>query len=178
MKDRWITRTLSENSSLLRRIGAKSDTYDIMWDTSAKLLRIRGSNREWQIPVASAIDAMALLNNDKKWDQSYGGFFNQRDVNRLPEGLEGLYYIHSSDFETVYLGKSDRCIRGRLQTHLKGSSNRLLKNAVQSGIQLSFYCWESPNPRYEESIEIKRLKEAGSLKGQRSEKKPLIEYLD
>ena len=94
------------------------------------------------------------------------------------KGMKGIYYIHDANFGTVYLGKSDSCVWTRLDCHLRGSSNRRLRQAVSSGENLSFFCWESPNPSYEEALEIKRLKEAGSLKGQRREIKPLIESLD
>jgi hypothetical protein len=178
MKNRWISRTLPENALLLRKIGAKAGTYDIKWDVPEKVIRIKNSSQEWQIPVGSAIDAMTLLNNDNKFDRSYGGLLNSKAIGRIPDGMEGLYYIHSSDFQQVYIGKSDRCVKGRLQSHLRSSSNSNLRNVINSGTELLFYCWESPDPKYEESIEIKRLKDAGHLKGQRSEKKPLIQYLD
>lgn len=183
MKNSWTTRFLSEDSPLLQRIGAKPDTYDIMWDTSTKIIRIKGSGQEWKIPLASAIDAMSLLGGkietkDKQiGNRYYGGVFNQEGIRRVPPGMEGLYYIHSSDYETEYLGKSNSCVKGRLQRHLNGSSNSSLRVAVQSGEELLFYCWESPDPKYEEAIEIKRLKETGSLIRQRREVKPLI-YLD
>jgi hypothetical protein len=184
MKDRWTTRSLSADSPLLQRISGKPGSYDVMWDTSAKVVRVRGSGQEWTIPLASAIDALALLGGaqgkkeEKAWSKEFGGVFNQSRVNSLPDGLQGLYYIHSSDSETMYLGKSDSCIKGRLQSHLRSSSNSRLRAAVQAGKDLLFFCWESPNPSYEEAIEIKRLKGAGFLAGQRREKKPLIEYLD
>jgi hypothetical protein len=183
MKNSWTTRTLSENSPLLKRIGAESGTYDLMWETSAKVIRIKGHGQEWSIPFASAADALSLLEgkaqteNEKKWNREYGGVFSKDGIARLPDDLEGLYYIHTSDSETMYLGKSDRSVKGRLESHLKSSSNSRLRQAVQSGEDLLFYCWESPNPSYEEAIEIKRLKGEGLLKGQRREKKPLI-YLD
>lgn len=184
MKDCWITRSISGDSPLLQRIGAKPGIYNIMWDTSAKLIHITGSGQEWKIPLASAIDAMSLLggktgtNDERMWNREYGGVFNQNGIDRLPSGLKGLYYIHSSDSGTMYLGKSDSCVKGRLQSHLRNSSNSRLRSAVQSGQELLFFCWESPSPSYEEAIEIKRLKGAGFLKGQRRERKPLIEYLD
>jgi hypothetical protein len=184
MKDSWSTHYLSENSPILQRIGAKPGTYNLKWDTSEKVIHINSYGQEWKIPLASAIDAMSLLggktatNDERKWDRDYCGFFNQNGIDRVPSGLMGLYYIHSSDSETMYLGKSDSCVKGRLKSHLSYSSNRRLRSAVQSGKELFFYCWESPNPSYEEAIEIKRLKGVGFLSGQRREKKPLIEYLD
>lgn len=111
------------------------------------------------------------------WDKQYAGEFNQSSVGRVDDDLEGLYFIHTPDFETMYIGKSDSCIKTRLQAHLRGSSNRNLRSAVNSGSDLLFMCWESANPKYEEALEIKRLKAAGLL-NQRNEKKPLIEYLD
>jgi hypothetical protein len=83
MKDCWTTRSLSGDSPLLQRIGAKPGIYNIMWDTSAKLIHITGSGQEWKIPLASAIDAMSLLggktgtNDERMWNREYGGVFNQ-----------------------------------------------------------------------------------------------------
>lgn len=184
MKNSWTTRSLSEESPLLKRIGGKAGTYDVMWDTSAKVIRIKGSGQEWKIPLASGIDAMSLLGGsagtkeEKMWSREYSGVFNKSNIDSLPDGLEGLYYIDSYDSETMYLGKSDSCVKGRLQSHLRNSSNSSLRSAVKSGKNLFFFCWESPNPKYEEAIEIKRLKGADFLRGQRREKKPLIQELD
>jgi hypothetical protein len=177
MKDHWITRSLSGDSPLLQRIGAKPGTYKVKWDTSAKLIHVTSSGQEWKIPLASAMDAMSLLGS-RMWNRQYGGVFSKNGISIVDTGLQGLYYIHSSDFETMYLGKSDSCVKGRLQSHLRSSTNSRLRSAVQSGKELFFFCWESPNPRYEEALEIKRLKGAGFLKGQKRERKPLIEYLD
>jgi len=118
------------------------------------------------------------VNKDGSWDKNYCGFFNQACVEEVPPSLKGLYYIHNADLSKQYIGKSDDCIKGRLKAHLRGSHNKNLKALVASGEELSFYCWESPDPKYEEAIEIKRFKEVGLLKGQRRENKPLIEYLD
>ncbi|MTJ11201.1 GIY-YIG nuclease family protein [Anabaena sp. UHCC 0187] len=112
------------------------------------------------------------------WDKQYGGDFNKNGIDRVTRNMRGIYYIHSADFRTVYIGKSDDCIYGRLSVHLNGSSNRNLRSAVNSGVNLLFFCWESADPKYEEAQEIKRLKESGQLKGQRRELKPLIEELD
>lgn len=179
MKDCWTTRFLSEDAPLLQRIGGKPGTYNVMRDKSAKVLRVNGFGQEWKIPYASTEDAMSLLGN-RMWGREYGGVFNENGIkgDRVPPGLKGLYYIHSSDSETMYLGKSDDCVKGRLQSHLRNSSNSRLRSAVQSGKELLFFCWESPDPKYEEAIEIKRLKEGGFLRGQKRERKPLIEYLD
>jgi hypothetical protein len=111
------------------------------------------------------------------WGEEYFGIFNQASVEKIGSNLKGLYHIYSSD-GMQYIGKSDDCIRGRLKSHLRSSTNKRLKAAVQLGTEFVFSCWESPDPKYEEAIEIKRMKGAGLLKGQRREKKPLIEYLD
>jgi hypothetical protein len=114
---------------------------------------------------------------EEPWGKEYFGIFNQDSVEKIDKDLKGIYHIYSSD-GMQYIGKSDDCIRGRLKCHLKESTNKRLKAAVQAGTEFVFSCWESPDPKYEEAIEIKRMKGAGLLKGQRSEKKPLIEYLD
>jgi predicted GIY-YIG superfamily endonuclease len=111
------------------------------------------------------------------WGKEHFGIFNQASVENVDSNLKGIYHIYSSD-GMQYIGKSDDCIRGRLKCHLTNSTNKLLKAAVQSGTEFVFSCWESPDPKYEEAIEIKRMKGAALLKGQRNEKKPLIEYLD
>jgi hypothetical protein len=112
------------------------------------------------------------------WDKEYGGDFNKNGIDKVPRNMKGIYYIHSADFRTVYIGKSESSIYDRLDSHLRNSSNRNLRNAVNSGVNLLFFCWESPDPAYEEAQEIKRLKASGQLKGQRRELKPLIEELD
>jgi hypothetical protein len=111
------------------------------------------------------------------WNKEFAGPFNQSSVGRVDDNIKGLYFIHTPDFKTMYIGKSDSCVKERLKKHLRSSSNSNLRSAVNSGAELLFMCWESPNPKYEEALEIKRLKSAGLLH-QRSEIKPLIEYLD
>jgi hypothetical protein len=125
-------------------------------------------------------DPLPLLPEDENdsWREEYGSSFNQDRIEKVPSNLKGLYCIHNTDFSKQYIGKSDDCIKGRLKAHLKGSHNKNLKALVESGEEVFFYCWQSPDPKYEEAIEIKRLKEVGLLKGQRREKKHLIEYLD
>lgn len=125
-------------------------------------------------------DPSPLLPEDENdsWHEEYGSSFNQDRIEKVPSNLKGLYCIHNADFSKQYIGKSDDCIKGRLKAHLKGSHNKNLKALVESGEEVFFYCWQSPDPKYEEAIEIKRLKEAGLLKEQRREKKPLIKYLD
>lgn len=111
------------------------------------------------------------------WEKEYFGIFNQDSVEKIDRNLKGIYHIYSSD-GMQYIGKSDSCIRGRLKCHLKDSRNKRLKAAIESEVEFIFSCWESPDPKYEEALEIKRMKGSGLLKGQRREKKPLIEYLD
>ncbi|MEA5421355.1 hypothetical protein VB712_19190 [Spirulina sp. CCNP1310] len=111
------------------------------------------------------------------WNKEFAGPFNQSSVGQVDNNMKGLYFIHTPGFETMYIGKSDSCVKTRLQAHLRSSSNKNLRSVVNSGADLLFMCWDSPNPKYEEALEIKRLKSAGLLH-QRSEKKPLIEYLD
>jgi hypothetical protein len=111
------------------------------------------------------------------WGKEHFGIFDQASVENVAPNLKGIYHIYSSD-GIQYIGKSDDCIRRRLKCHLTNSTNKSLKAAVQSDTEFVFSCWESPDPKYEEAIEIKRMRGAGLLKGQRNEKKPLIEYLD
>lgn len=66
MKDRWTNRSLSSDSLLLQRIDGKPGNYDVMWDTSMKVIRIKGFGQEWTIPLASAINAMSLLGGSEK----------------------------------------------------------------------------------------------------------------
>ena len=116
----------------------------------------------------------ALKNEEPKWDRSFNDSFNEGCIGKIPQGLKGIYSIHGVSSETMYLGKSDDCIRSRLLSHLRESSNRNLKKAISSGERLVFFCKESPDPKYEEALEIKRLKSAGYLQGQRREHKPLL----
>jgi hypothetical protein len=121
-------------------------------------------------------DVLNLLQNeDPKWDRSFNDSFNEACISKIPKGLKGIYSIHGVSSETMYLGMTENCIRGRLLQHLQGSSNRNLKKAISSGERLVFFCKESPDPKYEEALEIKRLKSAGYLQGQRREHKPLLE---
>jgi hypothetical protein len=114
---------------------------------------------------------------EELWGNEGAGEFNKDFVKCIPPGLKGLYHIYSSD-DVQYLGKSSNCIRGRLKCHLNGSTNKKLRAAIESGKNFSVAYWESPDPEYEEALEIQRLKAAQLLKGQRNEKKPLIEGFD
>lgn len=110
-------------------------------------------------------------------DEINGGIFNEACVSKVKPNLKGIYHIWESP-EVQYVGKSDDCIRGRLEKHLKGKGNQKIAEALQSGAELVFAYWESPHPTYEEALEIARLKNTGLLDNQKRERKPLIIYLD
>ncbi|MDJ1172804.1 GIY-YIG nuclease family protein [Roseofilum capinflatum] len=110
-------------------------------------------------------------------DEIKGGLFNETCVNEIEPNLKGIYHIWESP-EVQYIGKSDDCIRGRLEKHLNGKGNKRIAKAIQSGAELVFSYWESPHPTYEEALEIARLKKTGFLNNQKRERKPLIIYLD
>ncbi|HBR00468.1 MULTISPECIES: hypothetical protein [unclassified Roseofilum] len=110
-------------------------------------------------------------------DQLKAGIFNETCVNEIEPNLKGIYHIWESP-EVQYVGKSDDCIRGRLEKHLKGEGNQRIAKAIRSGVELVFSYWESPHPTYEEALEIARLKNAGLLDNQKRERKPLIIHLD
>ncbi|MDJ1171511.1 GIY-YIG nuclease family protein [Roseofilum sp. BLCC_M154] len=110
-------------------------------------------------------------------DEIKGGIFNETCVNEIEPHLKGIYHIWESP-EVQYVGKSDDCIRGRLEKHLKGEGNKRIAKAIRSGAELVFSYWESPHPTYEEALEIARLKKTGFLNNQKRERKPLIIYLD
>ena len=111
------------------------------------------------------------------WDEWRAGTFSQKGIETVPLRLKGLYYIHSSDFSELYIGKSDYCVKLRLSKHLRGRGHKKIKELVDSGKELFFFCHESPDPKYEEAIEIKKFKEQGLLETQKNEFKPLT-YLD
>lgn len=133
------------------------------------------NNKLRQMNDMLAEDVLKVLEG---WDRSYSGSLNKECVAKIPHRLKGVYTIHGVVSETMYVGQSESCIRTRLESHLGGSSNSNLKKAVSSGENLIFFCKESPDPRYEEALEIKRLKSAGYLQGQRREHKPLLELID
>lgn len=154
-----------------------------MFDTKAKVIRVKDLLKEYKpISVKSGEDALSILEGLEKMGQKwreYQGVFTKEEIAKIPDDLKGLYFIFSSDCETMYLGKSSgsKGVKSRLESHLRNSSNQALRSAVQSGEKFFFFCWESPDPEYEEAIEIKRLKERGLLTNQRRENKPLT-YLD
>ncbi|WP_283757728.1 hypothetical protein [Roseofilum casamattae] len=110
-------------------------------------------------------------------DEINGGIFNETCISEVPSNLKGIYHIWESP-EVQYVGKSDDCIRGRLEKHLAGEGNPRIAEAIKSGKELVFAYWESAHPTYEEALEITRLKNTGLLDNQKRERKPLITYLD
>ncbi len=180
----WKTYKCLENCRLLKEIGTNQPgLYYIMFDVEAKVIRVKDDRKEYKpISIKSAEDALSILEKseevEQKW-REYSGYFTKEGIAKIPDDLKGLYFIHNPDSETIYLGKSDaiKGVKSRLECHLNNSSNKALGSAVKSGEKLSFYCWESPDPDYEEAIEIKRMKRAGLLAKQRRENNPLI-YLD
>jgi hypothetical protein len=183
----WTLVTLTEGSEILNKIGGKPGLYQIKISGTDILYKKDASD---QPKVASSYktgsqagEVLAKGGNREFQGRDWAGPFNRASVENVAENAAGIYVISSpralSDpKETLYVGKSDSCIQGRLKKHLRSSSNQSLRKAVSSGEELLFYCWESPDPKYEEALEIKRLKQVGRLAGQRNERKPLIEYLD
>ena len=72
MKDCWTTRRLSE-SNFLRKTGARPGNYDVMWDTSAKVLRVKGFGEEWSFPAKSGAEVMSLL-ADRVWPRKWNSY--------------------------------------------------------------------------------------------------------
>lgn len=176
-------------SELARKWGLDSHkAYEFFFDGNR--IKLRNSQGEIVIDKPSTVEEILSLELSLSGsrdiskirkekimsNQEYYGDFTAQGIEQVPDNMEGLYYIHTTDLEQGYIGKSDSCIKNRLKAHLQHSSNQRLRQLVSSGEDLLFFCWESPDPKYEEALEIKRLKNAGLLK-QRNEKKPLT-HLD
>lgn len=60
----------------------------------------------------------------------------EKDIQRMPDGIRGIYLIYSEDNTLIYIGKSDN-LRSRLRSHFSGTSH--LKQEI-SDTFYSFSC--------------------------------------
>ncbi len=63
MKNQWMTCLLSKDSALLQLTGGDPGTYEVMFDLSAKVIRVRASGKKEEIfPIPGKNELLNLLN--------------------------------------------------------------------------------------------------------------------
>ncbi|MGL4503232.1 MAG: hypothetical protein ACRCU2_29490 [Planktothrix sp.] len=75
MKNSWIIRFLSEDSQILKKIGAKPGHYHIMFDTSAQSVRIKNDRKgkeyeQISLKKTKSQDALMILKELEKLESS------------------------------------------------------------------------------------------------------------
>lgn len=85
--------------------------------------------------------------------------FNAENVARIGKGIKGIYAIYDAEFSeaSAYIGRSESCIKTRLEAHLnphnkKGS--KTIHMLVEYKHDLWFSYEENNNPRFTEAKEI------------------------
>ncbi|PSB50603.1 hypothetical protein C7B67_13785 [filamentous cyanobacterium Phorm 6] len=85
--------------------------------------------------------------------------FNTETVARVPTGLKGIYAIYDAEFSegSAYIGRSESCIKTRLEAHLNPKSRNGSKSIhmlVEHNHDLWFSYEENDNARFTEAEEI------------------------
>jgi hypothetical protein len=75
--------------------------------------------------------------------------FTHERILTLEGDLAGVYYIANKDKLVIYIGKSERNIRGRLLTHL---DSRCIK--INGGIYFRYVLANGDDPKYMETLAI------------------------